>query len=154
MESLEIKKKIQEFLNKGIICPSTLPCGSPIVLVPKKDRTWHMCIDFRTLNKITVKNHYPLPHINDLIYQLKYAIYFTKLDLRSVYQQVRIAEEDIWKNTFKTRQGLFEWLVMPFSLTNAPATFMRVMNDVLRPFLDDLVIVYLDDILRFSKSRE
>ena len=81
MESLEIKKKIQEFLNKGIICPSTSPCGSPIVLVPKKDETWHMCIDFRALNKITVKNCYPLPHIDDLLDQLKYARYFTKLDL-------------------------------------------------------------------------
>lgn len=154
MESMEIKRKILEFLNKGIIRPSTSRCGSPIVLVPKKDGTWHMCVDFHALNKITVKNHYPLPRIDDMLDHLMYAKYFTKIDLRSGYHQVRIVEEDIYKTAFKTKQGLFEWLVMPFSLTNAPATFMRVMNDVLRPFLDEFFIVYLDHILIFSKSRD
>ena len=153
MESLEIKKQIQEFLKKGIIGPSNSPSGSPIVLVPKKDRTWRMCIDFRALNKIMVKNRYPLPHIDDFLDQLKYANYFTKLDLLSGYHQVRIAEEDIWKTAFKTRQGLYEWLVMPFRLTNAPATFMRVMNDALRQFLDDFIIFYLDDIFIFIKIK-
>jgi hypothetical protein len=154
MESVEIKEQIQKLLDKGVKMISTLPCGSPIVLVLKKDVTWCMCVQFRALNKITVKNRYPLPRIDDFLDQLKDAKYFTKLDLRSVYYQIRIAEGDTWKTYFKTRQGLFEWMVMSFGLCNAPATFMRVMNDVLRPFIDDCVIVYLDDILIFSKYCE
>eukprot|EP00253_Pinus_taeda_P006067 PITA_06067 len=142
LENVEIKKQIQEFLKKGFTRPSTSPCGSPIVLVRKKDGSWRMRIDYKELNKITIKNHYPLPHIDDLLYQLKEAVYFSKLDLHSGCHQVRVAEQDAWKIVFKTKQGLYEWLVMPFGLTNAPVTFMRVMNDVLRPFLDDFVIVY------------
>jgi hypothetical protein len=146
MENAEIKKQIQELLDKEVIVPSSSPCGSPIVLVPKKDGTWHTCVDFKALNKIAVKNRYPLPRIDDFIDQLKDAKYFTKLDLRSGYHQIRIAKGDTWKTAFKTKQGLFEWMVMPFGLCNAPANFMRVMNDVLGPFLDDILI--------FRKSRE
>jgi hypothetical protein len=154
MENVQIKKQIQNFLDKGVIIPNTLPCGSPIVLVPNKDGTWCMCVDFRALNNITVNNCYPLPRIDDLLDQLKDAKYFTKLDLRSGCHHIRIVEGDTWKIAFKTNQGLFEWMVMAFGLCNALATFMRVMNDVLRPFLDDCFIFYLDEILIFSKSRE
>ena len=122
LESKKIKTQIKELLNKGIIRPSSTPRVSPIILVPKKDGTWRMCVYFHALNKITVKNHYPLPRIDDLLEQLKGAKYFTKLDLRSGYHQIRIAKGDIWKIAFKTKQGLFEWLVMPFGLCNALAT--------------------------------
>ena len=152
MQNEEIKKQVQELIEKGVIHPSTSPCGSPIVLVLKKDGSWRMCIDYRALNKITIKNRYPLPRIDDLLDQLKHATYFTKLDLHSGYHQIRVAEHDAWKIAFKTKQGLYEWLVMPFGLCNAPATFMRVMNDVFRSFIDDFVIIYLDDILVFGKN--
>ena len=154
LESMEIKNLVQEFLDKGIIRPSTSPCGSPTVLVSKKDSTWRMYVDFQYLNEITVKNCYPLPRIDVLLDKLKHVVYFTKLDLRSGYLQIIIVETDIWNIAFKAKQGLFEWLVMPFGLCNLPATFMRVMNDVLQPFLDNFVIVYLDDILIFSKTHE
>ena len=115
-------------------------------MVPTKDGSWRMCIDYRALNKITIKNRYPLPHIDDLLDQLQHAKFFMKLDLKSSYHQVIMKEEDIWKNAFKTKHDLYEWLVLPFGLCNAPATFMRLMNDVLWDFIDSCVIVYLDDI--------
>lgn len=152
MESAKINMQIQDLLNKGIIRPSFLPCGSSIFLVPKMDGTWHLCVDFCALNKIMVNNRYPLSRIDDLLDQLKGAKDFTKRELRSGYHQIRIAEGDIWKTTFKTKQGLFEWLVISFGLCNAPSTFMCVMNDELRLFLDEFFIVYLDDILIFIKS--
>jgi hypothetical protein len=109
-----------------------------------------MCVDYRALNKITVKNQYPLPCIDDLLDRLKNVVYFIKLDLRSGYHEIRVVEQDAWKTTFKTKQGLFKWLVMSFGLCIASTTFMRVTDDVFRPFLDNFVIVYLDDILIFS----
>jgi hypothetical protein len=117
-------------LDKGIIRPNSSPCGSPIVLVLEKDNTWRICIDFQALNKIMIKNRYPLPKIDDLLDQLNNVVYFTKLDLRSGYHQIKIVEGDIWKTAFKTKQGLFKWLVMSFGLCNTPPTFMRVMNFV------------------------
>ena len=134
-------------LHQGFIRPSKSPCGSLIVLVRKKDGSWRMCIDFRSLNKITIKNRYPLPCIDYLLYRLKDAVYFSKLDLQSSYHHIKVAEQDVWKIAFKTKRGLYEWMVMPFGLTNAPATFMQAMNDVFRTLIDDFVVVYLDYIL-------
>ena len=111
-----------------------------------------MCVDYRALNKISVKNRYTLPFIDDLLDQLKSVVYFTKLDLHSGYHQVWIAEQYVWKTAFKTKQGIFKWMVMPFGLCNAPATFMRVMNNIFQPFIYEFFLVYLDDILVFSKS--
>ena len=134
-------------VDQCVIRPTTSPCGSLIFLVPKKDQTWRMWIDYNSLNKITIKNRYLLLWIDDLLDQLQGKRFFTKLDLRNGYHQIQIKEEDIWNTTFKTRQGLFEWFIFPFSLCNTPTTFMRVMNDVLHPFIDSFIVVYLDDIL-------
>ena len=149
IENEEIKKQKKEMVEKDFIRPSSSPSGSPMILVPKKEGTWRMCVEFSALKKITLKNRYPLPKIDDLLDQLKFFVYFTKLDLRSGYHQIRIAENDIWKIAFKTRQGLFEWLVMPFGLCNAPSTFMWVMNDVFHPYIDKFLIIYLDNLSDF-----
>ena len=113
-----------------------------------------MCIDYRALNKITLKNRYPLTKINGLLDQMHHAKYFTNMDFKLGYHQVQVKEEDIWKTSFKTRKCLYEWLVMPFSLCNTLDTFMRLKNDFLRPYLDSFVIVYLDDILVYSATWE
>jgi hypothetical protein len=131
LENEEIKRQIQELIYKGHICPISSPCGSPIVLVQKKYRTWQLCIDYRALNKIKVTNRYPIPRINELLDQLKVAKYFNKIDLKSGYHRVPIEQTNVWRTTYKSKQGLFQWLVMPFGLTNAPATFMRMMDDFL-----------------------
>jgi hypothetical protein len=128
VEMTKIKKQVQGLLDQGVIRPTSSPCGSPIMMVPKKDGTWRMCINYRSLNKITMKNRYPLPCIDDLLEQLKNVVYFTKLYLHSGYHQIRVAEQDAWKNAFKTKDGLFEWLVISFDLCNALETFMRTMN--------------------------
>jgi hypothetical protein len=154
MENDEIRCQIQELLQKGQIRPSSSPFGILIVLVQKKDGTWRLCIDYRALNKVTVKNRYPIPRIDDLLDQLKGENFFSKIDLKSGYHQVPIKPTDVWKKTFKSKEGLFECLVMPFGLTNAPTTFMRLMDYVLRRFTNSFVVVYLDDILIFSKTWE
>jgi hypothetical protein len=130
------------------------PWGTPVLFVKKKDGTLRLCIDFRQLNKVTIKNKYPLPRINDLFDQLKDARILSKIDPRSRYHQVRIRDEDISKTAFRTRYGHYEFTVVPFGLSNAPVVFMCLMNGVLREYLDKFVIVFLDDILVYSKSEE
>ncbi|KAI3696894.1 hypothetical protein L6452_29499 [Arctium lappa] len=151
-EMQEMVAQLQELFEKGFIRPSSSPWGAPVLFVKKKDGTMRMCIDYRELNKATVKNRYPLPRIDDLFDQLQGAGCFSKVDLRSGYHQVKVREEDVPKTAFRTRYGHYEFLVMPFGLTNAPAVFMDLMNRVCRPFLDKSVIVFIDDILVYSKS--
>nr|ABA98320.1 retrotransposon protein, putative, Ty3-gypsy subclass [Oryza sativa Japonica Group] len=150
----EVKKQVDEQLQKGYIQPSTSPWGAPVIFVEKKDKTRRMCVDYRALNEVIIKNKYPLPWIDDLFDQLKGAKVFSKTDLRSGYHQLRIREEDIPKTAFTTRYGLYECTVMSFGLTNAPAFFMNLMNKVLMEFLYKFVVVFIDDILIYSKLEE
>nr|CAE02079.2 OSJNBa0074B10.7 [Oryza sativa Japonica Group] len=150
----EVKKQLEELKEKGYIRPSTSPWGAPVIFVEKKDKTKRMCVDYRALNEVTIKNKYPLPRIDDLFDQLKGATVFSKIDLRSGYHQLRICEEDIPKTGFTTRYGLYEFTVMSFGLTNAPAFFMNLMNKVFMEYLDKFVVVFIDDILVNSQSEE
>ncbi|GJS99553.1 putative nucleotidyltransferase, ribonuclease H [Tanacetum coccineum] len=153
-EMEELSTQLQELSDKGFIRPSSSPWGAPVLFVKKKDGSFRMCIDYRELNKLTVKNRYPLPRIDDLFDQLQGSSVYSKIDLRSGYHQLRVRDEDIPKTAFRTRYGHYEFQVMPFGLTNAPAVFMDLMNRVCRPYLDKFVIVFIDDILIYSKTKE
>ncbi|GJW37488.1 putative reverse transcriptase domain-containing protein [Tanacetum coccineum] len=150
----ELLGQLKELQDKGFIRPSSSPWGAPVLFVKKKDGSFRMCIDYRELNKLTVKNRYPLPRIDDIFDQLQGSQFFSKIDLRFGYHQLRVHEDNIPKTTFRTRYGHFEFTVMPFGLTNVPEIFIDLMNRVCRPYLDKFVIVFIDDILIFSKTQE
>ncbi|GJT08939.1 putative reverse transcriptase domain-containing protein [Tanacetum coccineum] len=153
-EMKELLEQLQELSDKGFIRPSYSPWGAPVLFVKKKDRSFWMCIDYHGMNKLTVKNHYPLPRIDDLFDQLQGSSVYSKIDLRSGYHQLRVREEYIPKTAFRTRYGHYEFQVMPFGLTNAPAVFMDLMNRVCKPYLDKFVIVFIDDILIYLKNKK
>ncbi|GJU16072.1 putative reverse transcriptase domain-containing protein [Tanacetum coccineum] len=153
-EMKELSDQLQELSDKGFIRPSSSPWGASVLFVKKKDGSFRMCIDYRELNKLTMKNRYPLPRIDDLFDQLQGLSVFSKIDLRSGYHQLRVREEDIPKTAFRTHYGYYEFQVMSFGLTNAPAVFIDLMNRVCKPYRDKFVIVFIDDILIYSKSKQ
>ncbi|GJY52541.1 putative reverse transcriptase domain-containing protein [Tanacetum coccineum] len=153
-EMQELSGQLQELQDKGFIRPSHSLWGAPVLFVKKKDGSFHMCIDYRELNKLTIKNRYPLPRIDDLFDQLEVLRFFSKIDLQSCYHQLRVHEDDIPKTAFRTRYGHFEFTIMPFGLTNALAVFMDLMNQFCKPYLDKFIIVFIDNILIYSKSKQ
>jgi hypothetical protein len=153
-ELKELKKQLAEQLGKGFIRESSSSWGAPVLFVEKKDKSQRLVMDYRSLNEVTIKNKYPLPRINDLFDQLEGASVFSKIDLRSGYFQLKIREHDIPKTAFVTRYGSYEYTVMPFGLTNAPSYFMSMMNKVFMEFLDKFVVVFIDDILVYSKRKK
>lgn len=153
-ELVELKKQLEDLLEKKFVRPSVSPWGAPVLLVKKKEGIMRLCIDYRQLNKVTIKNKYPLPRIDDLMDQLVGACVFSKIDLRSGYHQIRVKDDDIQKMAFRTRYGHYEYVVMPLGVTNAPGMFMEYMNRIFRLYLDKFVVVFIDDILIYSKSKE
>jgi len=147
-----LKDELTNLLANGHIKPSRSPFGAPILFVKKKDGTLHMCIDYRALNKVTIKNRYTLPRIDELLHQIFKAKIFSLIDLTSGYHQILIDEKDIDKTAFCTCFGHYQFLVMPFGLTNAPATFQNLMNDIFGPLLNICILVYIDDILIYSET--
>ena len=152
VELHELRVQLHELLDKGFIRPSTSPWGAPVLFEKKKDKTLQLCIDYRQLNRVMIKNQYPLPRIDDFFDQLREARVYSKIDLRTGYHQPRVREIDIPKTAFRTRYGHFEFTVMPFGLMNAPAAFMDLMHKVFQPYIDQFSVVFVDDILIYSQS--
>ena len=151
-ELRELKAQLEELLSKGFIRPSISPWGAPVLFMKKKDGSLRLCIDYRQLNRVTIRNQYPLPRIDELFDQIQGSRVYSKIDLRPGYYQLRVQESDVPKTAFRTRYGHYEFLVMPFGLTNAPAAFMDLMNQVFQPYLDRFIIVFIDDMLVYLGS--